>query len=74
MNHNLRPKCCGRNTVPVRKTYPSQWFPGGSWVEYFSCKVCGRHGVPFMTDWDNTYMESLEAVRLAGIEFDKTFA
>lgn len=64
-----RPICCGKPATPYYRLY------GRKGVEHsfesgFRCKQCGRIRIPFATQWDDSYMLSLEAVRLRGIALD----
>lgn len=68
----MRPVCCGKNATPYVIVYKSNWWP--SFEQGFRCKKCGRNRIPFMDSFDMTYMNSLEAVRLAGIAFDESLS
>lgn len=82
----MKPTCCNRNATPYRKVYREAFryldsagnirLEPECWEEGFRCKVCGRVRIPIPTDqpMNMAYMNSLEAVRLAGIEFDKSLS
>lgn len=79
---NKRPVHCGKTCEIFRKIYgkPGTYClsPDGiKWVAWsvivgFRCRVCGQPYIPYETEWDNYYMESLPAVRLEGLAFDAT--
>jgi hypothetical protein len=61
-----RPQCCNKTATPYRKDYGR-----GGWEEGFRCKRCGAIRIPFVSPVDTSYMDSLPAVRAAGMEWEK---
>jgi hypothetical protein len=63
-----KPICCGKNTMPYKK----EWLVGTrsySWEEGFRCKVCKQIRIPFSSNIDTSYMDSLDKVRRLDIEW-----
>lgn len=60
------PICCGKRATQYLKRWRASWESG------FRCKKCNRIRIPFIDALDQTYMNSLDAIREAGIAFDAT--
>lgn len=64
----MRPTCCGRNATPYRRSYGER-----GWESGLRCKACGAIRLPYFAQWDRSYMDAMEGVRQAGLEFDSSF-
>jgi len=67
-----KPIHCGKPAKP----YFHKYFEGKAChsFEYgFKCSVCGQIRLPTNEPFDFSYMNQMESVRLAGIEFDNQF-
>lgn len=69
-----KPICCGKPATPYRKVWGKDYEWNYSWEQGFKCLWCGRIRIPHGKPLDMTYMNSLEAIRLAGIEFDNSLS
>ncbi len=64
----MTPICCGKRA----KAYRREYFNGNSksWEEGFKCKWCGRIRIPHQFPFPTEYMDTMDAIREAGILFD----
>jgi len=62
-----KPQCCNFLASPWSRIIENH-----SHICGFKCvRGCGHWFVPFFKSWDSVYMDSMEAIRLAGIQYDR---
>lgn len=69
-----KPTCCGRVASPFTRRFGGNKIAPSVIVGFYCKRGCGHVFVPFITDWDSSYMDSMPEIRRDGIAFDESLS